>query len=209
MRNTDKLDPNFQYHSFLSFGRGNVGAASIGSQDESRPLDLITFLAIAQSAEIDFVPITWPRGLPEIGIGATAKVRESFINLQKSLAFKIVEGAEWIERIDASQKPAEIKTRFEELISEIDVLTHPAVREHPNIIQLLGTCWDILPSGRVWPVLLFEKAPFGDLWSFTATEAGRKMGIKTRIKLCSDIATAIRDLHQNSMYNFANLVYIC
>lgn len=202
MQNTDKLDLNYQCHSFLSFGRDIVGATPIGSRDESRPLDLVTFLAIAQNAEIDFVSITWPRGLSEIGIGATAKVHKSLINLQKSLAFKIVEGAEWIERIDESQRPEQIKTRFKELISEIEVLTHPAVREHPNITSLLGICWDILPRGRVWPVLLFEKAPFGDLWSFAATEAGQKMGIKTRIKLCSDIATAIRDLHQSGMFNF-------
>lgn len=185
---------------FSSFGREAVCVTPSDSRDESQPQDLITFLAIAQYARIDFLPITWPRGLPEIGTGAAAKVRESLLHLQMSFAFKVVKDAEWVERIDESQRPAQINTRFKELISEIGILGHPAVQRHPNIASLLGICWDILPGGRVWPVLIFEKTPWGDLWSFARATAGLDMEMNTRLKLCSDIAAAVRDLHQNSKF---------
>jgi hypothetical protein len=190
-------DPEHQQIQLQPIGGDAFVATSL---DESQPQDLITFLAIAQNANIDLLPIPWPRGLPPIGTGATAKVRESIVNLKMRFAFKIVKNVEWIERIDESQRPAQINTRFKELITEINILAHPAVREHPNIVSLLGICWDIMPSGLVWPVFVFEKTPLGDLWSFAREAAGQRLGMNTRLKLCSDIATAIRDLHQNSKF---------
>lgn len=185
---------------FSSFGREIDGATLADSRDESQPQDMITFLAIAQNAKMDFLPTTWPRGLSEIGTGATAEIRESLVHLQLSFAFKVVKDAEWIERIDESQRPPQINARFKELITEIDILGHPAVQGHPNIVSLLGICWDVLPSGRVWPVFDFEKTPWGDLWSFARAAAGREIGVNTRLRLCSDIATAVRDLHLNSKF---------
>ena len=175
-----------------SFRHKNVGATPVDSRDESQPQDLISFLAIAQNAKIDLLAITWPRGLPKIGTGGTAKVRESLVRLQMSFAFKVVKDAEVIDK-----RPARINARLEQLISEIHVLGHPAVQGHPNIVSLLGICWDILPSGRVWPVLVFEKTPWGDLFSFAT---GQEIEIDIRLKLCSDIATAVRDLHRNGKF---------
>lgn len=175
-----------------SFRHENVDATPADSQGEGQPQDFITFLAIAQNAEIDLLPITWPRGLPGIGTGGTAKVRESLVRLEMSFAVKVVKD---VERID--KRPTRIKARFKELISEIHVLGHPTVQGHPNIVSLLGICWDIVPSGRVWPVLVFEKTPLGDLWSFAK---GQEIGMDLRFKLCSDIATAVRDLHGNSKF---------
>lgn len=159
----------------------------------------MTFLAVAQDAGIDFLPITWLRGLPAMGTGATAHVRETLINLQMRFAFKVVKEAAWIDKIDESQRPINVKKIFQLLISEISVLGHPSVKEHANIISLLGICWDIQSSGRVWPVLVFEKANQGDLWNFV-TETCQHMELETKLKLCADVATAVRDLHQNSTH---------
>lgn len=191
---------------FVSRERDVSSATSAHSQNSSHLYNLITFLAIAQKLEIDFLPITWQPALSEVGAGGTAEIRQSLIHLQMSFAFKIIKDAAWIDKIDESQRAMERKTAFQVLISEILVLGHPSVREHPNIISLLGICWDILPSGCVWPVLVFERTVLGDLWSFAESEEGKNTSIETRLKLCADIATAVRDLHQSGKKNRSHFV---
>jgi Protein tyrosine and serine/threonine kinase len=201
---TSHQEQNLCYPALIRFSSGEkdfASATSTNPQIGNQPYNLITFLAIAQKLEIDFLPITWQPTLSEVGAGGTAKIRQSLIHLQMSFAFKTIKDAKWIDEIDETQRPREVKTRFQALISEISVLRHPSVREHPNIISLLGICWDILPSGCVWPVLVFEKTALRDLWSFAASEEGKNISIETRLKLCADIATAVRDLHQSSKKN--------
>jgi Protein tyrosine and serine/threonine kinase len=183
---------------FSSGGKDFASATSTNPQIGKQPYNLITFLAIAQKLEIDFLPITWQPALSEVGAGGTAEIRQSLIHLQMSFAFKIIKNVKWIDEIDETQRPREVKSRFEAIISEISVLGHPSVREHPNIISLLGICWDILPSGCVWPVLVFEKTALGDLWKFTKSEEGENISIEARLKLCADVATAVLGLHQSS-----------
>jgi Protein tyrosine and serine/threonine kinase len=186
---------------FSSGGRDFSSATSTNPQNRNQPCNLITFLAIAQKLEIDFLPVTWQPALSAAGAGGTAEIRQSFIHLQMSFAFKIIKDAEWVDKIDETQRSREMRARFQALISEISVLGHPSVREHPNIISLLGICWDILASGCVWPVLVFERTALGDLWSFAESEAGKNVSIETKLKFCADIATAIRDLHRSSKKN--------
>ena len=169
--------------------------------DISQPYNLITFLAIAQKLDIDFLPITWPTALSQIGAGSTAEIRQSPLSVHLSFAFKIEKDTKCVDEMDESQRPAKITSLFKILTSEISVLGHPAIREHPNINPLLGICWDILPSGRVWPVFVFEKAALGDLASFAASKEGKDMSFETRLKLCVDVVTAVRDLHQSSKQN--------
>lgn len=186
---------------FFSRGREFLSVTSTNPQNGNQLYNLITFLAIAQKLEIDFLPIKWQPALSKVGAGGTAEIRQSLIHLQMSFAFKIIKDAEWIDKIDETQRLREVKTRFQALVSEISVLGHPSVREHPNIISLLGICWDILPSGCVWPVLVFERTALGDLWSFAESGEGKNISIETRLKLCADVATAVRDLHQSSKKN--------
>lgn len=191
---------------FLSRGRDVSSAISAHPQNGNQLFNLITFLAIAQKLEIDFLPIKWQPALSKVGAGGTAEIRQSLIHLQMSFAFKRLKDAAWIDEIDESERPKEMKTGFQVLISEILVLGHPSVRDHPNIISLLGICWDILPSGCVWPVLVFERTALVDLWSFAESEEGKNISIETRLKLCADVATAVRDLHQSSKKKLSHFV---
>lgn len=186
---------------FNSGGKDVSSAISTNPKNGNQPFNLITFLAIAQKLEIDFLPIIWQPALSKVGAGGTAEIRQSLIHLQMSFAFKVINDAEWMDKIDETQQLKEMKTHFHGLVSEILVLRHPSVREHPNIVSLFGICWDILPSGCVWPVLVFEKTALGDLWSFAESEEGKNISIETRLKLCADITTAVRDLHQSSKNN--------
>ena len=183
---------------FSSDGRDVYSATPTNLHDHNQPWDLITFLAIAQKLEIDFLPIRWQPALSEVGAGGTAEIRQSLINPQMSFAFKAIKDAEWVDQIEEVERSRAIKARFHALTSEISVLGHSSVREHPNIISLFGICWGLSSSDRVWPVLVFEKTTLGDLWRFVKSDKGKTMTIDTRLKLCADIATAVQDLHQSS-----------
>lgn len=84
---------------------------------------------------------------------------------------------------------------FQMLESEISVLRHPWIREHPNVISLEGICWEAAPDGQMWPVLVFKKAEFGNLKEFAESEIGQGMSFEDRCKLCASIAVAVRDMH--------------
>ncbi|RSL87300.1 hypothetical protein CEP51_002282 [Fusarium floridanum] len=137
---------------------------------------------------IDFVPVSWDRGRTIIGSGATSKVQEAFINRNTGFAFK---------RANQSKTDAET---YKALVNEIMVLSHPLIRNHPNISQLQGFCWEVSEEDdKSWPVLIFEKAPFGDLLDFSRLREGTEISFAERLELCVDIGTAILDLHLNGI----------
>lgn len=84
---------------------------------------------------------------------------------------------------------------WRELIAEILVLGHPAVRSHSNIARIEGICWDLVSDEKVWPVLVFEKPQYGDLNTFMTSNAGKELDFKDRLDISLDVAFAVRDLH--------------
>jgi hypothetical protein len=184
------MDGTFSYGlmSFSKFGIPFQSAAPAIVRPSSIPHDFLTFLGIAQSLKIDFLPITWQPALDTVGQGGTAEIRQALINLQTSFAFKRL----------ISTLPAEEARNFQALIAEISVLGQPSIRDHPNIITLEGICWDVIPeTEKVWPVLVFEKARLGDLLAFMEQGAGKKLSLEDRLKLSVDIATAVAEMHSN------------
>jgi hypothetical protein len=153
--------------------------------------NFVSFLATAQMREVDFLPITWEPLLELVGVGGTAKISQSFLNLQLSYVFKRI-------RRD-TLPPADECNAFCALTSEVLTLGHPEVRGHPNILRLVGICWDIVPRTKtVWPVLVFQKSKYGDLGQFMGSGLGRQMDFKGRLRLCTDIAAAIVLMHSHS-----------
>ena len=150
--------------------------------DASIRHSFLSFLATAQALGIEFLPITWQSARQEIGKGGTSRVHEAPANIRMSLAFKRVKDDEKSKNIEA-----EI---FQMLNNEIIVLGHPSIQEHPNIVKLQGVCWDI-SDDKVWPVLVFEKSQFDDLYSFAARTVGKELDIHHRLKLCIEIGEAI------------------
>ena len=106
-----------------------------------------------------------------------------------SLAFKRVKDDEKSKNIEA-----EI---FQMLNNEIIVLSHSSIQEHPNIVKLQGICWDIFEN-NVWPVLVFEKSQFDDLYSFAARPVEKELNIHHRFKICVEIGEAIIYMHSHS-----------
>lgn len=185
----NSMDSHKALANSIVYSRSGFSYQSARSVEHAEPdlyLDFISFLAVAQKLEIDFLPITWQTALDEVGRGGTATIRQLLINLQMSFAFK---------RVLTSRK--EDRYIFRELINEISVLGHPSIGEHPNIVSLEGICWDVLPYEKAWkvrPVLVFEKTQLGDLRNFADSDPGSNISVQDRLKLCNDVALALRDM---------------
>ena len=148
--------------------------------------DFIALLGLAQRLHIDFLPITWQAPLGQMGEGGQAGINEALANIQTSFAFKLF------------KRPQEHP--FREVAQEIVALSHPVVRKHEYIVTLEGICWDIpKDDDYVWPVLVFEKSHFGDLYSFAKRERFKDLSIDGRLGLCAHIGIAIRDMHSNGI----------
>lgn len=150
----------------------------------------IAMLALAQRLHIHFLPITWQAALGPVGEGGQAGINQALIHVQTSFAFKCFTKASQVHNFE--------RASFQELISEMVVLSHPLIREHPHVVRLEGVCWDVSQDDQVWPVLVFEKAHLGDLDQFITSSKGKKLFMEDRLNLCADIGIAIRDMHSNS-----------
>lgn len=68
-------------------------------------------------------------------------------------------------------------------------------------MELQGICWDVTSDGKgddkVWPVLVFKKTQYADLYNFVMLPVGRELCFTERLKLCIDVSTAIWDMHSN------------
>ncbi|KAI1742956.1 kinase-like domain-containing protein [Xylaria scruposa] len=161
--------------------------------------NFITFLAVLQRLQIPILPITWDPERNLIGGGRTGRIAEASLSLESSYAFKRIGDNE-----KAGAPGAEI---FLPLINEMAILKHDHINGHPNIPDLEGFCWDITPRRElvnngtdvtrqgdkfnIWPVLVFEKAKYGDLYQFAQSSKGRQLSIGDRLKLCLDVGNAI------------------
>ena len=182
-------------------------------------IDFISILEICEYYGIDFLPITWQQALDVLGIGGQAEIYQSLVNLSMSFAFS---RAKLPAQLDEITQEAEVAV-YRALRLHIVMLAISIIRDHPNIITLLGVCWDIRPDKkrwnpentggerekmditsspdisetqwRVWPVLVTERTKHGDLVRFMKSQYGRDLNLATKLKLCTDIARGIKDMH--------------
>lgn len=164
--------------------------ASAGSQPDD-DLDMIKFLAVVEALNIEVLPITWQAAREPIGWGATSQVTEAQATVQTSFAFK---------RASEEQKQVGLPKVLRAMLNEITVLSHPSVRMHPGVVELQGICWDVQSVHDVWPVVVFRKSHFGNLYDFATMPAGRALSLPQRLDLCVEIGSAVVSMHANSEY---------
>ncbi len=155
-------------------------------QSPTRELpDFIDFLAVAQWRDIDFMPVTWQQTLSSLGVGGTARVKQSIVSNELSLAFK---------RLHLENETIEGRsTALQILMTEVSVLGHPVIRKLPYFIRLEGICWDF--DNGVDPVLVFRKAHHGNLRDFLASNVGQNITFAQRLQICSEIGSAVMIMH--------------
>jgi len=198
---------SFYRSGTLSSSASNpADSASSSSAIPSHYHDFLSLLAICQTREIDFVGITWDRALDDnsnlIGLGLTSEIRPGTLNLDFTFAFKRLTDSNYAQAALVSGQQRRHQA-YEALISEISVLGHPIIRNHENIIRLEGVCWDFLPSSseeKVRPVLMFEKAKYGDLGRFMRSTHGQKLTWQQKIRLCSNIVRGLATMHSCGVF---------
>jgi serine/threonine protein kinase len=164
----------------------SVKVPSLHYEEHRTDVDFLSILALAQCLHIDFLPIVWHPELEIVGVGASAEVRQALINVQMGLAFK---------RVTHERQRA-----FSALFSEISILGYAAVLDNENIVSLEGICWDVDPIGPVvWPVLVFRKAPHGNLSQFMQSAKGNRLTLAEVLSIAADIAKGIICLHSHGM----------
>ncbi|KAL5321933.1 hypothetical protein ACEPPN_009898 [Leptodophora sp. 'Broadleaf-Isolate-01'] len=174
-----------------TFSRGKLIFSSAAPEEppsKHKPLDLIDLLSIAQHHLVDFLPITWHEALGPLGEGGSAHVSQSHVDLKASFAFK-----RFVRRENRREKALQY------IAAEIRVLRSESLRSHPNIVSLLGVCWEFCAERKsIAPVLVFPKAPLGDIHTFLVGGDGRSIPFTTKLSLCVDVAMAMMTLHNTS-----------
>jgi hypothetical protein len=171
-------NPALVSHSDGMFTR--YSATTTGTNDNAE-CDLIAFLSIVQKCNIDYLPLKWQPALSNLGTGGCGTISQSTFIANTPLAFKRFHDDRDFD--------------FLSLISEVLILSQSPIRNHPNIINLEGICWEIKPTTEeAVPVLVFEKAAW-DLQQFMNAHDGRNMSINDQLRICADIGSTIMTLH--------------
>ncbi|OTB07426.1 hypothetical protein M426DRAFT_251200 [Hypoxylon sp. CI-4A] len=174
-----------------------LSVLSILAHEPTNHYNFITVLAVAQKFKVRILPII-QQPIPSIlYTGRTSSVHDSLVSVRGSFVLKHLNSD--------SKKEGDRAEIFKQIASEITILRHPEIQKHPNILDLEGLAWNfsaISPGLEdtphrdsddfaVWPVLVFEKSKFGDLYQFARSEAGRRLTTYERFRICLDIGAAI------------------
>lgn len=159
-------------------------AKSTRTSSQYANYDFLAVLGLAQRLRIRFLPITWQTGLDGIERGGQAQINQALANVQISFAFKR------FHHLNSDL--------FKETVQKMVVLNHSMIQKHEHIVRLEGICWDISQDDKIWPILIFQKSHFGDLYSFAKLEKFKSLSMEDKCDLCANIGVAIRDMHCNS-----------
>ncbi|KAF4953490.1 hypothetical protein FGADI_5823 [Fusarium gaditjirri] len=86
------------------------------------------------------------------------------------------------------------------ITTELSVISHPGIREHPRILDVYGFAWYQEGTGSrasSVPVFMVEYGELGTLDSYMRGE--KDVDLDTKLLLASDIAHALQALHQNGI----------
>ena len=78
------------------------------------------------------------------------------------------------------------------VLREIEIMHHPPLAKHENIIQLLGYGWDY-EQGDTIPYLVAELAHEGTLRQYLSARGD--ISLKDRLELCGDVINGLHEIH--------------
>lgn len=178
--------------SDVLFQSSSAIQSAVGAGPQSH-CNFIYFCGLVQGLGLDFLPITWQPYVGLGGSGATSKIRQSLLGTDLSLAFKSISVSDTSRSYTSSEK----QIIFALFIAEIKPMANRAVLMSPYIQHVDGICWSLSNStGAVDPVLVYERASYGDLYHYMSSDEGEKAeNIFASIKTCRDIAIGLHTLH--------------
>lgn len=157
--------------------------------------DFLHLLAILQALRVNILPISWEKARHHFGGGGTSHINQTVVNAKDGIAFKWIRG----------DKISNLNKAYKIAAQEIGVLSQPCFQKDPGIVTLHGICWHI-EDEKVWPVLVFEKSKFGDLFQFAQSEVGRSLGMQERVKICMEIGRTLLSVHSRGMFDCPTIV---
>ncbi|PVH99786.1 hypothetical protein DM02DRAFT_656069 [Periconia macrospinosa] len=178
------------------FGFASRSQQHLGLLDSRNTL--LSFLGTAQLLSVDLLPITWNPALKDVGAGGMATLHERSISRNLSLVFK---------RVDPNNFPHYTEKATEDMVyrtlaAEIATARHYEVVESDYLAHLEGVCWDIERGGKVWPVLVYEKARYGSLKSIVESPqivAPTTLDVTAKLRICTHIARGLATLHHSAI----------
>ncbi|KAM0452901.1 hypothetical protein ACHAO4_005320 [Trichoderma viride] len=184
------LDETSEISINLAAATNNIKNHAANKTVLNSPYNLLSLLATAQDKQVDFLPVTWDEATS--ARGGQASISQSFFNEKLSYVFK---------RLHRNFKyPADEIIALRAVISEIIVLGHPEIRGHPNIVRLVGVCFEVDAQTKIpWPVLVLQKAEHGDLKKFIESPRGKGLSLRERLDLCVDVAAAVTLMHREGI----------
>lgn len=174
------------YSSLLSNSGVKVFDASarvLHASNQYAGYGFIALLGLAQRLQVNFLPPTWHAIASVFGKGGQATINYALLESPLSLALKIFNPS--------------LEDPLKEIVQEMAVLSHPAVRSHEHIVRLQGLSFEILSEDEVRPMLVFQRSHLGDLSQFVRSERFKHLSIGGKLNLCADVGFAFRDMHHN------------
>ncbi|VZI00380.1 unnamed protein product [Fusarium fujikuroi] len=97
-----------------------------------------------------------------------------------------------IPRPDGDLNSARSRKMWSSMAMELQILRNKFIKNHPNIVQLLGICWKSVKDGVLMPSFVLEAAEI-DLEKFL--DNPKAVEYRKVLGLAVDIATGVRALH--------------
>ena len=180
--------------------QGFASEASLSApHDLQKHQKLIRFLQIAQAANVGFMPLTWTKDFEQLGSGTSAAVTQTALSSQTSLAFKRFN----LVRSDGTSGAGErLDAQYDDMATELRTLALPGMKSHPNIINLVGVCFEIAPSSDdVLPVLVLERADLTSMawlmYELPMIASEEDVVLPPSLEVCFEVAKALSMLHQH------------
>ncbi|KAF2729238.1 kinase-like protein, partial [Polyplosphaeria fusca] len=95
---------------------------------------------------------------------------------------------------DANNHQA-FQNRVECVLKDIEVMCHPPISQHENIVTLLGYGWG-LRMGDIIPFIVTDFAALGTLRDYLRSET---VTMQSKLALCSQVACGLNRLHWASV----------
>ena len=171
----------------FGYGIRLVYPSIVTTKAKTASTTLVDFLSIAHQLGVYFIPVSPQNSLGALGRGISGLVTQSIVDVTTNFAFKQFVGSR-------SDEESFIDTIYSSIITEVRVMQHDLIKQNPHIVDLVGVCWDIdLTSKRVWPVVVTNKADYGNLEDFLYENQNLTSNMK--FQLCAYIAEAVELLH--------------
>ncbi|KAM7216775.1 ankyrin [Rhypophila decipiens] len=173
----------------MSLSLGDSRFSNIPRQDQPVSDFSVADIVAATKNEVPFIESVALRFDKVLGHGTTFQVAREIYNNPGGLPY-FVAVKRLLPRPDA---PNNTSKRYAGVLRELRVLTHPPIRSHGCISQVIGYGWSDLQSHGVQPYLVMDFSDHGTIIQYLKR---CRIPIHERRELALDIAAALKAVHE-------------